>query len=91
MADNGINNVAIVNKSNGVRNLLRVNIDIPYDLIAKEVEESTGLKNELTQISALYDIYKNGADFNVEPNEDYIPSNLKFKKVSNLIEQHIGL
>ena len=58
MADNGINNVAIVNKSNGVRNLLRVNIDIPYDLIAKEVEESTGLKNELTQISALYDIYK---------------------------------
>ena len=87
MTDNGINNVAIVNKSNGVRNLLRVNIDIPYDLIAKEVEESTGLKNELTQISALYDIYKNGADFNVEPNEDYIPSNLKFKKVSNLINK----
>ena len=83
-----INNVAIVNKSKGIRNLLfKVNADIPYSLISKELDNNSGVKSELNQISALYDIYTNGSDFNVDNTGDYVPSSLKFRKVHNLINK----
>ena len=62
---------------------------IPYALINAEVEGSVkDTLAELTQICKYYQIYKDGAKFNVEgTNGDYVPSQLKYRIAASLINK----
>ena len=82
------NNVATVIANRTVDYMTRARKDIPYALISAELGQDNGVKKELEIIASLYDIYKEGADFNSEGSgNDYIPSNHKYKKAANLINK----
>ena len=62
---------------------------IPYALISQEVEGSSrDLLLELTEICKYYKVYKKGKKFTVEgTNGDYVPSALRYKMSSSLINK----
>lgn len=63
--------------------------NIPYSVFATELEGS--LKNdfnaEISQIMGYYEVYEKGADFHVSSTADYSPSQLKYKKIKDLIDK----
>lgn len=62
---------------------------IPYNLLNQEIEgPSQDVLAELTKICGYYKIYKQGANFIHEgSNGDYVPSSLKYKIASSLINK----
>lgn len=62
---------------------------IPYSLLSQEIDrDSKDILDELSQIIGYYNIYKNGAKFNVEgTNGDYIPAELKYKLAASLVDK----
>lgn len=63
---------------------------IPYSLISAELEGLYGSQvlSEMAQIIGYYDVYERGAGFKAEGSKgDYIPSDLKFKQASSLINK----
>lgn len=63
---------------------------IPYSIIEDEVgiEKKTRYNTEFTKIRLLYSVYKKGAVFVTEgSNSDYIPSTLRYKKASMIINK----
>ena len=64
--------------------------NIPYFLLEQELDDKFGeeYKREFNEICNLYKIYKIGSYFITEgSNGDYVPSNLKFKKASMIINK----
>ena len=72
-----------------VKKPIRAYDRIPYSLIkAKTKDEDTGFVDEFTQILHYYDVYNNGVQFMPDGNAGhYVPSNLHFKLVANLINK----
>lgn len=71
-------------------NILPMGLRVPYSLLTDELEGIYGAQvlTELNGILNYYDIYENGASFNFEGSKgDYIPSDLRFKKVASLINK----
>ena len=65
-------------------------INVPYGLIADDVQEATKERyfEEMNEINSLYEIYKIGSSFLAEGTSgDYIASNLKFKKAASIINK----
>lgn len=69
--------------------VLKVYDRIPYSLIkAKTNDEDAGFVDEFTQILRYYEVYEHGVDFIPDGNAgDYLPSDLHFKLVANLINK----
>lgn len=64
--------------------------DIPYAVLEEDLtsSERTSFFSELSEIKNLYKIYKKGADFTTEgANGDYIPSDIRYRKVKSLIDK----
>lgn len=68
---------------------LKAYMSIPYSLIAQEYDGTEAdVTTEFTEIQEYYDVYKSGADFDIEgTNGDYVGSSLKFKKAASLINK----
>lgn len=63
---------------------------IPQNLISEEISGIYGsdLLHDMGEIIKLYNIYDGGADFNPEGSKgDYIPSGLKYRKASMLVDK----
>lgn len=63
---------------------------VPFNLISSEIEGLYGNRvlAEMAEIINYYKIYEKGAKFNTEGSKgDYVPSNLRFKQVSSLINK----
>ncbi|MGN1106810.1 MAG: phage portal protein [Huintestinicola sp.] len=62
---------------------------VPNSMITEELSGLYGsdVLNELAEINMLYDIYKNGREFPTESNGDYIPSDMRYKKIKTLIDK----
>ena len=62
---------------------------IPRSLISEELGGLYGSQvlAELGEINMLYDIYKQGMDFQLDSNGDYIPSDMRYKKIKTLIDK----
>lgn len=64
--------------------------DIPYAVLDEDISGTlkTGFFNELGQIKEYYEIFTKGSDFTPEGSRaDYIPANLRYKKIRNLINR----
>lgn len=64
--------------------------NVPYFLVGDElnVSEKTEYNTEMAQINEYYKQYRKGVEFISEgSNGDYIPSNLKFKKASSILNK----
>jgi hypothetical protein len=64
--------------------------NIPYNIIAKDLKSMSkdSYDNEIAEIEELYRNYDEGADFITEGSQgDYIPSDLKYKKASSIINK----
>lgn len=75
-----------VEKVDAVASGLRV----PYSLISGELEGLYGSRvlAEMAEIIGYYNVYESGAGFNPEGSRsDYVPSNLRFKQASSLINK----
>ncbi len=62
---------------------------IPKSMITEELSGLYGsaVLTELAEINLLYDIYRHGRDFPAESNGDYVPSDMRYKKVKTLIDK----
>ena len=63
---------------------------IPYSLISGELEGLYGSRvlAEMKEIIGYYDVYEKGAQFKTEGSRsDYVPSDLRFKQASSLINK----
>lgn len=63
---------------------------IPYNLISEELEGLYGSRvlAEMAEIIGYYNVYEKGAQFKTEGSRsDYIPSDLRFKQASSLINK----
>lgn len=63
---------------------------VPTNLISEELEGLYGTQvlSEMREIIEYYRIYEKGAEFNTEgSNGDYIPSDLRFKQASSLVNK----
>ena len=64
--------------------------DIPYAVLDEDISGTlkTGFFNELGQIKSYYEIFAKGSDFASEGSHaDYVPANLRYKKIRNLINR----
>lgn len=73
---------------NKVENL---SLSVPSSLISGELEGlyGTNVLQDMRDIITLYDVYENGADYAVESSKDYVPANLRHKKVKSLINKEV--
>jgi hypothetical protein len=77
-----------LNVDDNVANYIFVSKDIPQSLVNEELEDAGAYNQRMVQIKKYYDIYRNGAKFNIEgTNGDYQGANLKFKKAARLINK----
>ena len=62
---------------------------VPRNLITEELSGLYGSQvlAEMGQIIKYYDIYDNGTDFPVSDTKNYVPANLKYKKIKTLIDK----
>lgn len=63
---------------------------IPYSVFATELAGSLkkDFQNEIDEIMKYYEVYKKGAEFTTEGSGgDYVPSDLRFKKIRDLIDK----
>lgn len=70
--------------------LISWGLSIPRSLISEELEGLYGTQvlSEMQEIIDYYKIYEKGADFTTEGSKgDYVPSDLKFKQVTSLINK----
>lgn len=69
--------------------VIKSNARIPYAVIASDVEEMylPNYSKELDEIANYYDIYKFGNEFYAEGANNYIPSDLKYKKAANILNK----
>lgn len=80
---------AVKAENQGAVEVITVYNKIPYSLLSQEIEQdSKDTLEELSQIIKYYNIYKNGAKFNVEgTNGDYVPAELKYKLAASLVDK----
>lgn len=65
-------------------------LNIPYSVFATELEGTSkaDFNKESEQIMEYYEAYRRGVEFTAEgSNSDYVPSDLRFKKISDLIDK----
>ena len=63
---------------------------VPYSVIADDLTEGSksDYNNEVQDVIKLYEAYKKGQGFNTEgSNGDYVPSDLRYKKASSIINK----
>ena len=62
---------------------------VPHNLISQELAGVYGndLLRETNELIELYKIYDNGAEFTLDLNKDYTPSDLKCKKAARLVDK----
>lgn len=72
-----------------VFNMTNFNVLVPHNLILAELEGLYGatVLQEFHELVRLYHVYEHGADFYSEGGNDYIPSNLRFRKAKQILDK----
>lgn len=78
------------NQKNEVVSVITSYNNVPYFIIEDDLQE-LGQQDYITEVAEIndyYEAYEKGMDFNTEgSNGEYIPSNVKFKKASSIINK----
>lgn len=64
--------------------------NIPYNVFNTELAEGSAradFNKEIQEIMGYYNAYKKGVEFSVENNGDYVPSQLHYKEIRDLIDK----
>lgn len=69
--------------------IILAQLRIPGSLITEEIEGLYGssILTEMSRILALYRVYDRGAEFPLDTNKDYMPSDLRYKEARKLINR----
>lgn len=79
----------MANETNAV-SVITAYTQIPYSVIGTELAGTlkNDFQNEMSEILKYYEIYEKGAEFTTEgSNGDYVPAELRFKKIRDLIDK----